>query len=191
MEQEDNKSAKDDRAWFDALGSNTDSGQAARLRSVLREVELADAAQEETEHDWQRLQFALRREVPKLESKGRSSYNFYALAASVLILVGTVLIMMPMREAAMTAHQDSVSVMRGTSEQVILSSTSEQEAQQLEAELVHLGVKATRSGSADRIELHIPLSYPVKDEVRAALESRIIPVPEQGDLQIVFIQITK
>lgn len=186
MKQEDNKSAKDDQAWFDALSGKAD-GQAARLRKVLREVELADAAQEDTSHDWQRLQFAMRRE----EAKGHTSYKYYALAASILIVVGTITMLMPEHEAAMQTPQESASVMRGTSEQVILSSTSEQEAQHLESELVHLGVKATRNGSANRIELHIPLSYPVKDEVRAVLESHIIPVPEQGDMQIVFIQITK
>jgi hypothetical protein len=184
MNQDDNKSAQEDQAWLAALSSKTDAGQAARLGRMLREVELADAAQEDTTHDWQRLQFALKRE----QAKGHTSYKYYALAATILIVVGTVTLLMPTREAAMQSPQEAASVMRGTSEQVILSANPAREAQQLEAELIQLGVKVTRSGSAEKISLKIQLTYPVKDEVRAALESRIIPVPERGELSVVFIR---
>ena len=186
MAHDDNKSAQEDQAWFDALSGKSD-GQAMRLRKVLREVELADAAQEDTTHDWQRLQFEIRRE----ETKARSSYKYYAMAASILIVVGTVTLLMPAREVAMQSPQEAASVMRGTSEQVIFSADPAHEAQLLEAELVHLGIKVTRRGGAEKIALHIQLTYPVKDEVRTALESRLIPVPEQGDLHVVCMQITQ
>lgn len=191
MGQEENKPVQDDQAWFDALHGKADSGQGARLRRVLREVELADAAEQDTSHDWQRLQFALRREEAKPETKKRSSYRFYAMAASLLILVGTVSLLVPMSNVPKQSPPMSATVMRGTPEQVILSATPEQEANQLESELVRLGVNVTRRGTAEKIELHIPLSYPVRDEVRAALEARIIPVPDQGDLTVLFIQTTR
>jgi len=187
MGQEDNKSAQDDQAWFDALSGKTDTGQAARLRNMLREVELADAAQEDTTHDWQRLQFALRREKAQPSGQARTGLRYFAIAASVLIVVGTVSMLMPKGEMPSSSAPESATMMRGTSEQVIFSATPEQDAIQLESELVRLGVKVVKSTSAEKIKLHITLSYPVKDEARAVLESRIIPVPDQGDLTVVFI----
>lgn len=188
MGQEDNKSAQDDQAWFDALSGKTHTGQATRLRRMLREIELADAAQEDTTHDWQRLQFALRRQEAKPEGKGYSEFKYYALAASVLIVVGTVSLLMPWREVTQQSPQEAASVMRGAAEQVLFSADPAQDATQLEAELRRQGVKVTRRAMAEKIELHIFLVYPVKDEIRAAFESRIIPVPEQGDLTVVFIR---
>lgn len=188
MGQEEDKPVQDDQAWFDALHGKADSGQGARLRRVLREVELADAAQEDTSHDWQRLQFALRREESKRETEGNSSYKYYALAASVLILVGTVSLLMPTSDVSNQSPPVAATVMRGTSEQVILSLAPEKEAKQLEIELIARGVNVARRDSAEKIELHIPLSYPVRDDVRAVLEARIIPVPDQGDLTVVFMQ---
>lgn len=191
MGQEEYRPVQDDQGWFDALHGKADSGQGAHLRRVLRGIELADAAEQDTSHDWQRLQFALRREEVNPEAKKRSSYRFYAMAASVLILVGTVSLLLPMRDVSKQSPPVSATVMRGTPEQVILSTTPAQEANQLESELVRLGVKVTRRGTAEKIELHIPLSYPVHDEVRAALEAHTIPVPDQGDLTVVFIQTTR
>ncbi len=185
MGQEENKSAQEDLAWFDALSGKAD-GQAARLRKVLREVELADAAQEDTTHDWQRLQFALKRE----EAKGRSSYQYYALAATVLIVVGTVTMLMPDREAALQAPPVAATVMRGTAEQVLFSADPARDAKRLEIDLLVLGVKVVKNESTDKTELHISMDYPVRQAVRAALEARTIPVPEQGDLTVVWIKST-
>ena len=189
MGQEDNKSAQDDQAWFDALSGKTHAGQATRLRRMLREIELADAAQEDTTHDWQRLQFALRREEAKPAGKKRySEFKYYALAASVLIVAGTISLLMPWGEVTQQSPQEAASVMRGAAEQVLFSADPAQDATQLEAELRRLGVKVTRRAMAEKIELHILLAYPVSDEVRAVLEARVIPVPDQGDLTVMFIK---
>lgn len=185
MAQDDNKSVQDDQAWFDALSGKAD-GQAARLRKVLREVELADAAQEDTSHDWQRLQFALKRE----EVRGRSSYQYYALAASILIVVGTITMLIPAREVALQSPPMAATVMRGASEQVLFSADPARDAKQLEIDLLVLGVKVVKNESADKTELHIAMDYPVRQAVRAVLEARIIPVPEQGDLTVVWIKST-
>jgi len=83
----DEQPLPDDQAWFDALNGKGDSGQAARLRQVLRAAELEAAAQEDVTHDWQRLQFALRREKAKPESTISKRNKYYPMAASVLIVV--------------------------------------------------------------------------------------------------------
>lgn len=188
MTQDDKDSAGDDQAWFDALSGKADSGQATRLRAVLRDVELAEAAQEDTTHDWQRLQFAIRREEAKPEGKKHSNVKYYALAASVLIVFGSATLLMQTGEISKPTPMEAATVMRGMSEQVILSTSPAKEAKLLESKLLGLGVKVVKTDSADKSELHIALSYPVSDKVRAALEARIIPVPEQGDLTVVFIQ---
>jgi len=239
----------------------------------LREAELADAAQEDTTHDWQRLQFALKREKSKPVVKVRSGFKFYPIAASVIIVVcatsviletikepgystsapAPVAITMPppvahappviaspptaaghstdehakvkaapnqkamqlmSRQHDMDMNRESersapveettpprsmmtappaimappVTVMRGNSEQVVLSAMPEQDANQLEAELVQLGISVVKSNSEDKFKLHIALIYPVKDAVHAVLEARAIPVPERGDLTVVFVQ---
>jgi hypothetical protein len=188
MGQEENKPGQDDQAWFDALSGKDDSGQGARLRRVLREAELMDASQEETVHDWHRLQFALRREDAEQAGTTRVGWRYFALAASVLILAGVVTMLMPRNEVAPQSRTEGAEVMRGKSAQVIMSTNPEQEAKQLESELLHLGVKIDRRSSAEKIELNIIMSYPVKDDVRAVLEARIIPVPDHGDLSVVYMK---
>lgn len=186
MEQKENHPEQQDSAWFDALSGKTDTGQGARLRRMLREIELADAAQEDTAHDWQRLQFALRREAAQ-ESKAGFGLRYFALAASVLILVGAISMLVPMGDMSHKPQpEEEGMVMRGISEQMIFSENPSQEAKQLESELASLGVKISRRETAEKIVLQISLLHPVKDEVRAVLEDRTIPVPDQGDLTVVF-----
>ncbi len=172
-----NKAAQDDLAWFDGLSGKTETGQGALLRRELCEIERADARQEDTAHDWQRLQFAMRRE------QARSGWHVFAMAASALIFFSTVYMFKPISELP---KEDAV--MRGMAEQVMVSETAAQDAGQLEVELQRLGVKVFRHSTAEKIELHIRLTYPVQDKVRAALETRIIPLPEQGELTVLFIQ---
>jgi hypothetical protein len=184
MARDDNKSAQEDQAWLAALCGKTETGPAARLGRMLREVELADAAQEDTTHDWQRLQFAIRRE----QAKPRTSYKYYAIAASVLVMVGSVALLMKPGDVGQPTPMEAATMMRGAAEQVLLSAAPARDAQQLEKELMMLGVKVVKTVSADKTELHIALAYPVNSGVRAVLESRVIPVPEQGDLTVVFVQ---
>lgn len=188
MEQKENKSALDDQAWFDALIGKTDAGQGARLRRMLYEAELADAAQEDTTHDWQRLQFALRREKNQQENKTGSGLRYFALAASLLIFASAINMLMPTSDLSYQSNAEREgAVMRGVSEQVIFSATPSQEAEQLEGELLRMGVKVHRRSTAEKTTLYISLSHPVKKEVRALLEARTIPLPDQDDLIIVFI----
>ena len=187
MEQDNNQSAQDDKVWFDSLSGKIDTVQSTRLRSVLREVELTDAAKEDTTHDWQRLQFALRSEQSKSGGKYNSGYKYYAMAASVLVVVATASMLMPKNELPSPAPVESAVMMRGISAQVIFSKSPEKDAKQLEFELMSLGQTVTRQSEAGKIELRIKLTYPLNDKVRAALESRVIPVPDQGDLVVDFI----
>lgn len=184
MEREQDKPAQNDQAWFDALSGKEGTGQGALLHKVLREVELSEAAQEETEHDWQRLQFALKREA----SQQRFRLRHVALAASVLILVGAVAMLMPPRQNESHLDADDSAVMRGQAQRMIMSQNPERKAKQLEAELRNLGVQVVRRTTAEKTELDVTLSYPVSDDVRAVLESHIIPVPELGDLKVTFIK---
>jgi hypothetical protein len=189
MVKDNGKSAQDDHDWFEALSGKTDAGQGARLGRMLREVEQADAALEDTTHDWQRLQFALRRETARQGSK--AGLRYFAIAASVLIVVGMVSMLMPAHDISPRTRSEETTVMRGKSEQVIFSANPKQEAIQLESELARLSVKVTRLASKDKVELDIQLSYPVSHDVRAVLETHIIPVPDQGDLNVTFLQATR
>ncbi len=91
-----------DLDWFDALSGKTDPSKATRLRNILREAELADAAQEDTSHDWQRLQFAMKREKAKPEAK-HPRFKYYSMVASVFILVcATSVILATLREPGYT-----------------------------------------------------------------------------------------
>jgi len=191
MEPKENKSEQNDQAWFDALTGKSDVGQGARLRRMLHEAERADAVQEDTTHDWQRLQFAMRREAMRPVNKPGYGLRYFALAASVLIVVGTVSMLMPKSDVSNTSSPETAAVMRGTSEQVIFSATPSQEAKQLESELVRLGINVIRRGDSDKIVLHISLVYPVSDEVRAVLESCTIPVPDQGALTVTFVHASR
>lgn len=188
MEKSQHTTAQDDQAWFDALRGKTEDGQGAMLRHMIRQVESAESAQENIEHDWQRLQFALRREQKQQGWRGELGVRYFALAASVLILAGTLVMLRPMGDEWLQTEPKAVGMMRGTAAQVIVSATAEQDAQQLEAELISLGVEVTRRAAAERIELHVVLTYPVTDEVRNALESRLVPVPEQDALDIVYVR---
>jgi len=191
MTQDQNKSPQDDQAWFDALSGKSDAGQAARLRSVLREVELAEATQEDTTQDWERLQFALRREDAQATRTKRPAIQFYALAASVLVLVGTVSLMLPLGEETTQPLPTAATVMRGNAEQVLFSSTAAKDAKQLELELQLVGVKVSKTETPEKTVLRIQLQHPVTQAVRAVLEARVIPVPDQGDLNVVYMQVEK
>lgn len=82
-------------------------------------------------------------------------------------------------------------MMRGMSEPVIIHVDQLQEAKQFESELLRLGVKVHQNSTAKKHTLRITLSYPVKNEVRVLLEARIIQVPSQGDLTVVFVPFTQ
>lgn len=191
MTQDENKSPQDDQAWFDALSGKADAGQAARLRSVLREVELAEAAQEDTTPDWERLQFALRREGAQATRTKRPASQYYALAASVLVLVGSVSLLLPLGEEAMQSPPTATTVMRGNPEQVLFSRTAAKDAKQLELELQLVGVKVSKTETPEKTVLQIQLHHPVTQAVHAVLEARVIPVPEQGELNVVYMQVEK
>jgi hypothetical protein len=188
MEQDNNKFSQDDHAWFDALSGKGDSTQMNQLRQMLIETELADSKLEDTTHDWQRLQFAIRREKGHADSQERNGWRYFAMAASVIIMVGAATLMLKTNDVSNPASIDSATVMRGTSEEIIFSAIPEQDAKQLEIELNKLGVKVIRNSLIEKSELQISLNYPVKVEIRNVLESHIIPVPDQGDLHVVFIK---
>ena len=295
---QDDISLQDDQAWFDALNGKSDSAQAARLRQLLREAELADAAQEDISHDWQRLQFALRREKAKPENKGIWQSKYYSIAASVFIVVcassvifetikdpeysssasAPVEIPLPPpvddappakvtppaaarhgitrhskvnaapkldeRESVLLGARSLISQQadrkirreRPTSVEgsdyprsmiaprlpylvvpnppepeviyrsvealspppphvnrvdVVSTVTPEQDADRVKAELTQLGVGVVKDIQENKFVLIITLTYPVKEEVRTVLEAHHIPVPEQGELSVVFIKSSK
>ncbi len=192
MGVEENKSSQEDQAWFDALSGKVHTGPVAKLRKMLREVEAADAAKEDTRPDWERLQFALRREANQ-RKKNPSTYRYYAMAASLLIVAGTVTLLLPSQKAEMdgsmqTSRMPTAEMMRGNAEQVVWTATPDKDAKQLEGELLMLGVLAKRCDFPDKTELNITMVYPLSAEVLAVFAAHVIPVPEDGDLNVVFMQ---
>lgn len=175
------KSPQDDLDWLTTLAGKSEGGQGARLRQALRDIEQVEAAQEDTTQDWERLRFAIRRE----QAQQKSTLRYVALAASLLIFVSTLRMMMPMEETV--PGMEAATVMRGTAEQVILSANPKQEADQLQSELLRLGAQVVRRDSPAKVELHVTLVHPVSESIRALLEANTIPLPEQGDLKIVLI----
>lgn len=168
---------QDDLDWFDALRGKSATGQGALLRRELAALERAGAEQEDLAHDWQRLQFAMRRE------RVGTNWNFLAMAASVLIFCNAIymlgaLVEMPAEDA----------LMRGTSEQVVVSAHAAQDASRLQDKLGRLGVKVSARRTVEKISVRIRLVYPVAQPVAELLEANAIPLPEHGDMTVTFIQ---
>lgn len=172
------KNLQDDLDWFDGLIGKTEAGRGALLRRELDEIERTEAESQDLAHDWQRLQFAMRRE------KSHVKWGFFAMAASILIVFSALSMFKPINDSPIDEM-----VMRGMAEQVIVSADVAHDAKQLQTELNQLGVKVFRHDfAAGKVVLQIQLTYPVHDEVRAALELHSIPVPDEGNLTVSFIQ---
>ncbi|MDD2721848.1 MAG: hypothetical protein PHH47_11135 [Gallionella sp.] len=168
---------QDDFDWYDGLRGKSETGQGALLRRELAALERSGTEQDDLAHDWQRLQFAMRRE------RVNTGWNFLAMAASVLMFISAISMLAPLGE--MPAED---SLMRGASELVVVSADVAQDAGRLQADLVRLGVPVSRQLSTGKISLHIRLAYPVAPAVGELLESNAIALPEQGDLTVTFIQ---
>lgn len=168
---------QDDFDWYDGLRGKSESGQGALLRRELAALERTGDEQQGMAHDWQRLQFAMRRE------RVNAGWNFMAMAASVLMFVSAIYMLAPLGE--MPAEE---SLMRGTAEMVVVSADAAQDANRLQDELARLGVKVARRSEAGKISLRIHLNYPLTQPVGELLESNGMPPPEQGDLTVTFIQ---
>ena len=128
----------------------------------------------------------MRRETAQPRQPFSHGLRYFALAATVLIFAGSIYLLAPPGNAPRNA-EEAGAMRGGTAAQVVRSASPAQDAQQLESELTRLGVQVKRRGTAEKIELRIALACPVKDAVRAALEQRAIPLPEQGELVVVYV----
>lgn len=156
------------------------------LRRAMRDAEMKAVAEENLEHDWQRLRFTLRREIDHA-SKSRTLWQFAALAATVLLVAG-ITIMLPHQSEDDPLGLASGDVkMRGVASEVVFSKDPSGEADRLERELVKSGVKVKRLVTAEKIELRIVLGASVSQVTKTILESKGIPVPEQGVLSVVYL----
>lgn len=171
------KNTQDDLDWFDGLIGKSETGQGALLRRELDEIERAASAEEDLTQDWHRLRFAMRRE------RKQFGWHFLAMAASVLIFFSTVYLLKPIADIP---QQETM--MRGTTEQAMVSAEAAQDAGLLQEELGRLGVQVFRNSSASKITLRIRLDYPLAGAVAAVLEAHAILLPEEGDLTVSFIQ---
>lgn len=167
---------QDDLDWYNGLRGKSETGQGALLRRELAALEHAGAEQEDMAHDWQRLQFAMRRE------RATVGWNFMAMAASVLVFFSAIYLLGPLGQ--MPAEE---TLMRGGTEQVVVSEQAAQDASRLQDELARLGVQVSRQGAAEKVSVRIRLVYPVAQPVAELLEENAIPLPEHGDLTVTFV----
>jgi ribosomal protein S27E len=77
MDDKNIKAEQDDLIWFEALNGKTKDNKKNRLRTILREIELADAAAEDISNDWQRLQLALRHEEDQKIKTNRNGLHHF------------------------------------------------------------------------------------------------------------------
>jgi hypothetical protein len=180
---------KDDQHWLDALAGRITNGadgadpatlkeaQAVR-RAVLATKPEQDAQDFDVESGAQKLLFRLRREGPAGAEKKKSwqLYGAYALAASLVLAVGMVVLQPPPVEDA--------PVYRGGGAQTISAPDTEKLAGTITAELEALGVKAkvTRFGATHTITA----DWPAKPDAKHAafLKRHGLKQPASGALTI-------
>ncbi len=177
---------KDDQHWIDALaGRNATGADAATLkeaqairRAVLATKPEQDAQDFDVEAGAQKLLFRLRREGLAGAEKKKSwqAYGAFALAASLVLAVGMVVLQPP--------PVDDAPVYRGGGAQTISAPDTEKLAAAITAELEGLGIKprVTRFGAT----FTISADWPAKPDAKHAafLKRHALKQPASGSLVI-------
>lgn len=172
-----------DDAWLehrkDTSGEQSPTGL---LRQVMVETESREAGDESIEHDWHRLRFALKRERPISRSAG-----YFAQAAMLLLLVGSVYWMMPNDQIVSGSGESDLTRMRGKQAQEVYSSDIPTDAARLIQRLEAVGLVVTHKMQQNQAEIEVQLHYPLSPEQLDLLKSEGIEVPTSGDMKLLYL----
>jgi hypothetical protein len=156
------------------------------LRNIMLEAEQREAGQENLDHDWQRLRFALRREA-RSERPAWFGWPVFAQAAMLLAVVGSVALMsLPEQSPGPALDGGDGVVMRGRFTQEIAVAEPATAAVQMAERLRVLGVAVELKHQPELSELRVRLTYPIAESVRTLLAKERVELPKQGDLHILY-----
>lgn len=177
-------------AWLAQLSrlDHAEDPETVALRRALLDAEKQELLNENTEHDWERLKFAIKREESAKSSGILNSFRYTAQAAVVLMAVLGVYFMLPDgggRAPSVTVQEEPV--MRGKNIQELYSRNIKADAELAYQRLIKLGVGAKMSVSPNRIEIRMELTYPLSEQARDFLHEQDIAIPNAGELYLVYV----
>lgn len=179
--------------WLTDLTQGS-SKETAPVHKAMLEAERVQVEKEEaeTDRDWQRLQFRMRREqveqerskkAPWYDLSNTSSRN-YAMAAALTLVLGAGLIFGP--PTGGDGFDDQV--MRGAKIEVVRVKNAKVQGQQLVEDLKKAGAKVSLKQTAGKTFVDVAFDRPVSAAIATVLEAQAIGVPEQGNLKIQLVE---
>jgi hypothetical protein len=179
--------------WLTDLTQGT-SKETAPIKKAMLEAEQVQTKKEqaETERDWQRLQFRMRREQVEQERNKKAAWydltnpssRNYAMAAALTLVLGAGLIFGP--PTGNDAFDDQV--MRGARTEVVRVKDAKVQGQQLLDDLKKAGAKVSLKQVAGKTFIDVAFDRPVNAAISKILEGQAIGVPEQGNLKIQLVE---
>jgi hypothetical protein len=175
------------------------------IKKVLRDNDKAEQEREaaETQRDWQRLQFRMRKESIQMPNQKPIKRDWLSPANRSLAMAAGVAAVMTVgllvngtgldggdtpKGPAGSGPTIDGTVMRGSKTEILRVKDPVEESRKLQSALQAVGTQADFRSNSDSIILDIVLTRPLKPAVSQALEKYNVPIPEQGNLSIQFIQ---
>jgi hypothetical protein len=189
----DKKTTDNIDQWLADLTQGS-SKETAPIHKAILEAERAQVEKEqaETERDWQRLQFRMRREQVEQERNKKTAWydlsnpssRNYAMAAALTLVLGAGLIFGP--PTGGDGFDDQV--MRGAKIEVVRVKDAKVQGQQLVEDLKKAGAKVSLKQAAGKTFVDVAFDRPVSPAITKVLEAQTIGVPEQGNLKIQLVE---
>jgi hypothetical protein len=179
----------DHDAWLASLAGRSEGKdkEISMLRNIMLEAEQREAGQENLDHDWQRLRFALRREA-RSERAAWFGWPVFAQAAMLLAVVGGVALMsLPEQSPGPALDGGDGVVMRGRFTQELAVAEPAAAAVQMAERLRLLGVEVELKHQPELSELQVRLNHPIAPAVNSLFAEEQIELPRQGDLYLLFV----
>jgi hypothetical protein len=179
--------------WLDNLAQGSTKETAPIKKAILNaDQQQREQEEVETERDWQRLQFRMRREQIEQQRQKKaawydlsnSSSRNYAMAAAFTLVIGAGLIFGP------PTGNDGIDeqVMRGAKTEVVRVKDAKVQGEQLLQDLKKAGAKVSLKQLAGKTFIDVAFDRPVNTNIVKVLEAQAIAVPEQGNLKIQFVE---
>lgn len=179
----------DHDAWLASLAGRpgTDDKEAAMLRRIMLDADPRQAGQDNLDHDWQRLRFALRREARRERPAWFDRAVFAQAAMFLVVLAGVALMAPPERTPGLASDGGDGVIMRGKFNQEVAAADPAAAAADLAGRLRALGVAVELKSKPELTELRVRLIHPVAPPVRALFAGEQIELPGHGDLHVLFV----
>lgn len=179
----------DNDEWLATLAGRgiREDKETRMLRELMLDAEHRTGDQENLDHDWQRLRFALRREA-RDERPVWLDWPAFARVAMLLAVVGVVAVMtLPEQTPGPALDGGDGVVMRGRFTQEIAVADPAAAAVRMAERLRTLGVAVELKHQPELSELRVRLDHPVAPAVKLLFAEAQIELPRQGDLYVLFV----